>query len=150
MNFRQTIHGFRQHIWRGMFVGIEIPVNLSAFQPEISAEINHLRAVLQERHRILRGDSVRQGQEHHVRLAREQLRIGFAKAQIAGSGVVGKFGKNLRQALTSVLARSDRRQFGVRMSKKQADQFLARVTGSANNSNSNVFSAHLAVKKYTA
>ena len=47
--------------------------------------------------------------------------------------MVANFGKDLRERLAGVLARGDRRQFHVRMRQQQPHEFLAGITGRADN-----------------
>jgi hypothetical protein len=46
--------------------------------------------------------------------------------------VAGEFGKNLRERLPGILARSHGHKFSVRMIQQQPDKFFAGVTGRAN------------------
>jgi hypothetical protein len=48
-----------------------------------------------------------------------------------GARVAGEFGEHLRERLPGVLARGDGHQFRVRMVQQQPDEFLAGVTGRA-------------------
>ena len=79
-----------------------------------------------------RRDAVRQREKNHLRLLRQQFGVGFGEAERFGLRVMaGEFWENLRQRLAGVLARGDGGQFRVRMRQQQAHQFLAGITGGA-------------------
>ena len=86
---------------------VVFPVNSGVFEPEIGAQVNHLAALLQERNGKFRGNAMRQGEKNDLRLPCNQRRVRFGEAQDPGLGMMGKFGKHLRQRLAGVLTRSD-------------------------------------------
>ena len=59
--------------------------------------------------------------------------FGSVKRSVLACGWLANFGKNLRQRLPGILARGHGDQFRVRMGQQQPHQFLAGITGGADN-----------------
>ena len=131
VNFRQTINRLVQQIRRGMVVRVKFLVHRRAPEPEIGAEVNHDAAGVEQRHGVFRRDAVRQREKHHVRLLREQFGVRLGEAQCFRPRVARKFGEHLRERLPGVLARGHGHQLHVGMVQQQPDEFLAGVTGRA-------------------
>ena len=131
VNFRQTINRLVQQIRRGMVVPVKFLVHRRAPEPEIGAEVNHDAARVEQRHGVFRRDAVRQREKHHIRLLREQFGVRLGEMQRFCVRVARKFGEHLRERLPGVLARGHGHQFHVGMVQQQPDEFLAGVTGRA-------------------
>ena len=129
-----------------MVVGVKVLIHGRALDAEIGAQVNDLAAELEQRHGEFGGDTVRQGQEHDLRLFGQQFGFGFAEAERLGARMMGEFRKDLRQRLPGVLARGDGGQLGVRMRQQQPDQFLAGVTRRAHDGD---FFFHIRLFKYS-
>ena len=106
-----------------------------ALEPEIGAQINDDAAGIEQRHGVFGGDAVRQREKHHVGLLRQQLGVRLGEAERLRFRMAGEFRENLRQRLPGVLARGHGHQFRVRMVQQQPDEFLAGVTGRADDGN---------------
>jgi len=77
---------------------------------------------------------VGQGEKYDLSLFGEKFGFGLGEAQGLRSGMIGKLREDLSYSLTGVLARRDDRKFGVRVGEQQADEFLAGITGGADDS----------------
>ncbi len=115
----------------GWSCAVKFLVNRGALEPEIRAQINDLAALLQQRNGEFRRDAVRQREKNDLRLFGEQGGVGLGEAEGFGARMMGEFRENLRERLAGVLARGDGGEFDVRMRQQQAHQFLAGITGGA-------------------
>ena len=79
---------------------------------------------------------MRQREKHHIRLLGEQFGVRLGETQCFCVRVAGKFGEHLRERLPGVLARGRGHQFHVGMVQQQPDEFLAGVTGRADDGDS--------------
>ena len=104
-----------------MVVPIKFLVEFGALQPEIGAQVDHPAPLLQQRHRKFGRNSMRQRQEHQLRLLGEQVGFWFGEAQCPGFGVTCKFGENLGDGLTGILSRGDGDNLDGSMMQEQAD-----------------------------
>ena len=74
---------------------------------------------------------MRQREQDHLRLFRQQPGVGLGEPERFRFRVAGELRKNLRQRLAGILARGHGHQFRVGMMQQQPDEFLAGVTGRA-------------------
>jgi len=116
-----------------MIVTVKLLVHFRALQSKVGAKINYERAVLQQGNGKLRGNAMRQREEHNLCLLRQQLRIRFAEPQFLRAWMMSESGHDSRQRLSRVLPRRNRRQLSIRMDQEQTDQLLARISGRSNN-----------------
>ena len=142
MNLGQTVHGGGEEIGRGVVVRVKFLIDVGAPQAEIGAEVDDLAALLQEGDREFRGDAVGQGEEDEPDLLGEQGGVGLGEPDGFGPGMVAEFGKDLGERLPGVLARGDSGEFDMGMGEEQAHEFLAGITGGADDADFDGF-AHL-------
>src|ERR1051325_1646477 len=117
-----------------MIVAVELLIDSGALDPEIRAQINDLAAELEQRSGELRRDTVRQCQKNNLCRFSQQFGPGFAETQLARARNMREFRKDLRDRLAGVLAGSDGGEFSVRMGEQQPNQFFARITRGADDS----------------
>src|ERR1017187_819374 len=105
-----------------MYVLVELLVNGRRFQPKIRRQIEHLNSLFQQRGRVLRRHTVRQGEKSDVGV--DTLDVWFDKR---GVDLPAKSREDVRDGFARVLSRGEVRDFHVRMSQQQSDQFLTRI-----------------------
>ena len=96
-------------------MGIKVLIYRWVPDTEIGAQIYDLAAELEQGDGELRGDAVRQRQEHDLRLFGQQFGLGLAEAEPLGTRMMGEFREDLRQRLPGVLAGGDGGQLRLRM-----------------------------------
>jgi hypothetical protein len=132
-----------------MVMAVKIPVHGGVLEPEIRAQVNHPATFGQQGGGIFRSDAVRQRQKNDFSFFREQGRIGFGEPDSFGGRLMGEFRKRLCNGLAGKLARGDCGEFGMRMGEQQAHEFLAGITGGADDADLHFF-GHLSFhKKHT-
>ena len=94
---------------------VKLLIDRGAAEPEVGAEVDHHAAGRELRHRELRGDTVRQGEEDDVGLRRQHAGVGVAEAKRARLRMAGELREDLRDGLPRALARGDGDEVGVGM-----------------------------------
>jgi hypothetical protein len=131
VDFRQTINRLVQQIRRGMVVRVKFLVHLRAPEPEIGAEVNHDAAALSSGTANSAATPCGSARNTTSACFASSSAFGSVKRSVFGFRMAGKFGEHLRERLPGVLARGHGHQLHVRMVQQQPDEFLAGVTGRA-------------------
>src|SRR6476660_3968454 len=100
-----------------MVVSVKVLVDCGVLEAKVGAEIDHLAANLKERNREFSRNAMRESQKDDLRLFGEQFGFWFAETKFFCPSVVGKFRKDLSEALSGILSRRDGGQFHIRMRK---------------------------------
>src|SRR3990172_1908601 len=124
IQFRKAENSFLEQFRGGMSKLVPLRIIGGVFQPEISADIDNLNALFEQRDNLFGALLMRQGRESHIDIA--QL---SRDCQVE----VGQMGENGCQLLPGGAPTSDRGYLHIRVAVKQPHQLDSGITRNVNN-----------------